>query len=172
MLATRFGGTLLTIMMLVAGAVSAPPAPHHSVKQDMKGIERLHEQDKEATLADRADQLAKLWDKDAVRFHMSRPAEIGAAVIYANDKQWEMSSGRERSLCGDLEVQDIQITGDWAFEWGYFSYKIAKGDKVSVQYGTVMRVMKRQSDGTWRFARVMGLPASSASAVVLKHPCQ
>jgi ketosteroid isomerase-like protein len=83
-----------------------------------------------------------------------------------------MSSGRERSLCGDLEIQDIQITGDWAFEWGYFSYKTAKGDQASVQYGTVMRVMKRQSDGTWRFARVMGLPASSASAVVLKHPCQ
>src|SRR4029077_237682 len=172
MQATRFGGTLLTIMMLVAGAVSAPQTPHPSVKQDMEGIERLHEQDKEATLADSADQLAKLWDKDAVRFHAERPAEIGAAVIYADDKQWEMSSGRERSLCGDLEIQDIQITGDWAFEWGYFSYKIAKSDKVSVQYGTVLRVMKRQSDGTWRFARVMGLPASSASAVVLKHPCQ
>jgi len=168
---TRFGATLLTITMLVAGAVSAPPATH-SVKQDMKGIERLHEQDKEATLADSADLLAKLWDKDAVRFHMTRPAEIGAAVIAADDKQWEMSSGRERSLCYDQEIQDIQIAGDWAFEWGYGSYKIAKGDKESVQYGTTMRVMKRQSDGTWRFARVMFLPASSASAVVLKHPCQ
>jgi ketosteroid isomerase-like protein len=172
MQATRFGGTLLTVMMLVAGAVSAPPAPHPSVKQDMKGIERLHEQDKEATLADSADQLAKLWDKDAVRFHMTRPAEIGAAVIAADDKQWEMSSGRERSLCYDMEIQDIQIAGDWAFEWGYGSYKSAKGDKVSVQYGTTMRVMKRQSDGTWRFARVMFLPAQSAAAVVLKHPCQ
>ena len=172
MQAARFGGTLLIVMMLVAGAVSAPQATNRSVKQDLKGIERLHEQDKEATLADSADQLAKLWDKDAVRFHAERPAEIGAAVIYADDKQWEMSSGRERSLCGDSEIQDIQITGDWAFEWGYFSYKTAKGDKASVQYGTVMRVMKRQSDGTWRFARVMGLPASSASAVVLKHPCQ
>jgi ketosteroid isomerase-like protein len=103
---------------------------------------------------------------------MTRPAEIGAAMIDADDKEWERSSGRERSLCYDLEVQDIQIAGDWAFEWGYGSYKIAKGDKESVQYASVMRVMKRQSDGTWRFARVMGLPASSASAVVLKHPCR
>ena len=172
MQATRFGGTLLTITMLVAGAVSAPQATHPSVKQDMKGIERLHEQDKEATLSDSADQLAKLWDKDAVRFLVARPAEIGAAVIYSDDKQWEMSSGRERSLCYDQEIQDIQIAGDWAFEWGYGSYKIAKGNRVSVQYGTTMRVMKRQSDGTWRFARVMGLLAPSASAVVLKHPCQ
>jgi len=172
MQATRFGGTLLTITMLVAGAVSAPQATHPSVKQDMKGIERLHEQDKEATLSDSADQLAKLWDKDAVRFLVNRPAEIGAAVIYADDKQWEMSSGRERTLCYDMEVQDIQIAGDWAFEWGYFSGKSAKADKVSIFYGKGMRVMKRQRDGTWRFARVMSLLAPSASAVVLKHPCQ
>src|SRR5215471_16728073 len=171
--ATRFGGTLLTITMLVAGAVSSPPAAHPSIEQDMKGIERLHEQDKEATLADSADQLAKLWDKDAVRFHAERPAEIGAAVIYADDKQWEMSSGRERSLCGDLEIQDIQIAGDWAFEWGYFSYKVADpAGKISIQYGKLLRVMKRQSDGTWRFARVMALPDTSACAVVLKHPCK
>ena len=172
MQATRFGGTLLTIMMSVAGAVNAPPASPPSVEQDMAGIERLHEQDKQATLSDSANQLATLWDKDAVRLLPGRPAEIGAAVIYADDKRWEMSSGRERSLCYDMETQDIQIAGDWAFEWGYGSYKSAKGDKVSIQYGTVMRIMKRQPDGTWRFARVMGLLATSASAVVLKHPCQ
>src|SRR5215468_5684039 len=172
MQATRTGGTLLVVTMLVAGTGIALSARHPSLKQDMIGIERLHEQDKEATLSDSADQLAKLWDRDGVRFPAGRPAEIGVAVIFADDKQWEMSSGRERSLCYDLEVQDIQIAGDWAFEWGYGSYKIARGDKETVQYAKLMRVMKRQSDGTWRFARVMGLPAPSASAVVLKHPCQ
>ena len=175
MQAMRFAGMLLTIMMLVAGAVSAPQAPHPSVKQDMKGIERLHEQDKEATLSDSADQLAKLWDKDAVRFSIGRPAEIGAAVIYADDKRWEMSSGRERSLCYDNEIQDVQIAGDWAFEWWYGSYKTSKDGKVSIGYGKGLRVMKRQSDGTWRFARVISLidpSASGASGVVLKHPCQ
>src|SRR5262249_59740318 len=131
----------------------ASPPSHPSAEQDMAWIERLHQQDKEATLEDSADQLAKLWDKDAVRFLTDRPAEIGAAVIYADDKQWEMSSGRERTLCYDMEIQDIQLAGDWAFEWGYGSYKIAKGDKESIQYGKLLRVMRRQSDGTWRFAR-------------------
>src|SRR5215469_4106197 len=168
----RFGGTFLTIMMLIAGAVSAHQATNPSVKQDMIEIERLHEQDKVATLADSADQWAKIWDKEGIRFSADRPAEIGAAVIYADDKQWEMSGGRERTLCYDMEIQDVQIAGDWAFEWGYFSGKSAKGDKVSIFYGKGMRVMKRQPDGTWRFARVMSLLAPSASAVVLKHPCQ
>ena len=172
MQATRLGGKLLVVTMLVAGTGIVLSASHRSLKQDTIGIERLHGQDREATLSDSADQLAKLWDKEAIRFPMGRPAEIGAAVIFADDKQWEMSSRRERSLCYDLEVQDIQIAGDWAFEWGYGSYKIARGDKETVQYAKLMRVMKRQSDGTWRFARVMGLPAPSASGVVLKHPCQ
>jgi len=93
-------------------------------------------------------------------------------VIYADDKRWEMSSGRERTLCYDMEVQDLQIAGDWAFELGYVSGNSEKGGKVSIQYATVMRVMKRQSDGTWTFARVTGVLEPSASAVVLKHPCR
>src|SRR5262249_60143643 len=95
MQATRLGGKLLVVTMLVAGTGIALSASHPSVKQDLIGIERLHEQDKEATLADSADQLAKLWDKDAVRFHMTRPAEIGAAVIYGDAKQGEVRGGGE-----------------------------------------------------------------------------
>ena len=165
--------TVLATSLLSAGQGTPPKASvRDDSEADRAAIERLHEQDREATLTDSADQLAKLWDKDAVRFTASRPAEIGAAVIYADDKRWEMSSGREHTLCYDMEVQDVQIAGDWAFEWGYFSGKISQGGKESIIYGKGMRVMKRQSDGSWRFARVMSLLAPSASAVVLKHPCQ
>jgi len=164
---------MLTTSWSSAGQGELPKAARpEGSEADRAAIERLHEQDKEATLSDNADQLAKLWDKDAVRFLTERPAEIGAAMIYADDKRWEMSSGRERTLCFDMEIQDVQIAGDWAFEWGYFSGKTSKADKESIFYGKVLRVMKKQSDGTWRFARVMGLVSPSASAVVLKHPCQ
>jgi hypothetical protein len=71
MQAARFGSTLLVITMLKASIGSACSASHPSAKQDLAGIERLHEQDRHATLSDRADQLAKLWDKDGVRFHMT-----------------------------------------------------------------------------------------------------
>jgi ketosteroid isomerase-like protein len=161
--------------LLISPGEGVPPkaGAGDSSDADRAAIERLHQEDKEATLADSADQLAKLWDKDAVRFPAGGPAEIGAAVINADDKRWEMSSGRERTLCYDIEIQDVQIAGDWAFEWGYLSGKSSKGGgKESIFYGNVMRVMKRQSDRTWRFSRVMVLPAPSASAVVLTHACQ
>ena len=169
MSATGIGSSLLVMAMSIGvfgGALAASRG-----QQDLRGIERLHRQDSIATLSDDADQLAKLWDKDGVRFPTARPTEIGAAVIYADDKRWQVSSGRENTLCYDFEVQDIQFAADWAFEWGYGSLKTARGGKASIEYAKVMRVMKRQSDGTWRFARVMALRAPSAAGVVLKHPC-
>jgi hypothetical protein len=171
MLCNRFGQVLCVITIVAAGAGTAFPQ-NPSVQQDKAGIERLHQQDKDATLSDKADELEKLWDVDGVRIMPGRPAEISKAVIYADDKGWEASPGRERSLCYDLEVQDVQIAGDWAFEWAYGSYTTSKDGKRTTLHGKVMRVMKRQADGSWKFARVMGLPDSNASAAPVAHPCR
>lgn len=166
---------MVATAVLAASYLSAVhgTSPKSSVRggseADLAAIERLHDEDREATLTDSADQLAKLRDKDAVRFPMESPAEIGAAAIYADDKRWEMSSGRERTLCYNMEVQDVQIAGDWAVEWGYASGKNAKDGKVSIEYAKILRVMKKQSDGTARFARVMVLTAPSASAVLQRN---
>lgn len=142
-------------------------------EQDIAGIERLHQQDAAATLSDKADELANLWDSDAVRIQPGAPAEVGKAVIYANDKRWEASKGKQKTLCGHLEIQDLQIAGDWAFEWAYFSYKenTAEG-KVSTSQGKVFRVLHRQVDGSWKFARVMNFTEKLPSAAPMSHPCE
>jgi ketosteroid isomerase-like protein len=164
--------TLATSLLSAGQGAPSKTAASDRAEADRAAIERLHEEDRKATLSDSADQLAKLWDKDAVRFPSGRLAEIGAAVIYADDKRWETSSGREHDLCYDIEIQDVQISGDLAFEWGYGSGKISKNGKESIFYAEILRVMRRQSDGSWRFAAVMSQTAPSASAVVLQHPCQ
>jgi ketosteroid isomerase-like protein len=142
-------------------------------EQDIAGIERLHQQDAAATLSDKADELAKLWDNDAVRIQPGSPAEVGKAVIYANDKRWEASKGKQKTLCGELEIQDLQVAGDWAFEWAYVFLKenTAEG-KVSTSQGKVLRVLHRQADGSWKFARVMGFPEKLPSAAPVSHPCE
>ena len=142
-------------------------------EQDRAAIERLHQQDVAATLSDKADELAKLWDDDAVRIQPGYPVEVGKAVIYANDKRWEASKGKQKTLCGRMEIQDLQIAGDWAFEWAYFSYKenTAEG-KVSASQGKVLRVLHRQVDGSWKFARVMNFTEKLPSAAPVAHPCE
>jgi len=130
-----------------------------SSQSDRAGIERLHQQDVQATLSAKADELAKLWDNEAVRLQEGGPAEVGRAAIYSDDKRWEASASRGQPRSYNAEVKDLQIVGDWAFEWGYFtaSYKEAATGKTVNLRGKQLRVLKRQSDGSWRFARVMSL---------------
>jgi hypothetical protein len=104
----------------------------------------------------KAAELAKLWDGEAVRIQPGSPAEIGRAVIYADDRHSEASSGRARTLCYKPEVQDLTIAGDWAFEWGYFSYRHSANPKAV--RGKMLRVIRRQPHRSWKFARVIGLP--------------
>jgi len=127
-------------------------------QQDRAAIERLHALDVKTTLSDNADELVKLWDKDAVRLQAGHPAEVGKAVIYADDKKWEQSKDRDQMLTYMSDIKDVQIVGDWAFEWGYASgsYRDAAGKIVDIR-GKQLRVMKRQPDGEWKFARVMGI---------------
>jgi ketosteroid isomerase-like protein len=141
-----------------------------SDKADRIAIERLHRQDIEATLSDKADELAKLWDSDAVRIQPGRMAEIGRAQIYSNDKRWEAKPDRPNTLCYKSEIKDVQITGDWAFEWGYISYRDSSNSKP--MRGKVLRVMKRQPDGSWKFARVIVFNEEKESAAPMSNPCQ
>jgi ketosteroid isomerase-like protein len=142
------------------------------IAQDKIAIERLHQQDVEATLSGKADDLAKLWDSEAVRIEAGRPAEISKAVIYSNDKRSEAKSDGKRILCYKPEVQDLQIAGDWAFEWGYFSYKASANAQPVTGRGKVLRVLKRQPDGSWKFARVMVLTEKLESAAPVSNPCE
>ena len=153
----------------VVAAVDSPKSESRSEEGDRIAIERLHRQDIEATLSDKADELAKLWDSEAVRIQPGRPAEIGKTEIYANDKHWEAKPDRGRTLCYKSEIKDVRIAGEWAFEWGYISYKDSSNPKP--MRGKVLRVMKRQPDGSWKFARVIVFNENKESAAPMSDPC-
>jgi len=167
----RFRVMVILVGLLAASAAVALSArENRSELQAMAAIERLHQQDVAATLTDKADELAKLWDSEAVRIQPGEPVEIGKAVIYADDLRWAAKRGAVHTLCYNAEIKDVQITGDWAFEWGYFSYKESSDAKPG--RGKVLRVIKRQSDGSWKFARVIGFPEKLESAAPMSHPCE
>jgi ketosteroid isomerase-like protein len=141
-----------------------------SEQSDRSGIAQLHRQDIEATLSDKADELAKLWDEEAVRIQPGRPAEVGKTEIYANDKRWEAKPDRPKTLCYKSEIKDVRIAGNWAFEWGYISYRDSSNPKS--MRGKVLRVIKRQPDGSWKFARVIVFDETKESAAPMSNPCQ
>jgi len=163
---------LAGVCVLVVG-VAAFSKKGVSDEKARAGIERLHQQDRDATLSGKADELVKLWDPEAVRIQAGRPAEVGRNVIYEDDKGWEAKIGpREHWLCAELEIQDLQIHGNWAFEWGYFSYKAETNGKTEIGQGKVMRVMRQQPDGSWKFSRVMVIQDKERSAAPVSKPCE
>src|SRR5206468_8366448 len=160
----------LAVALALTTAIVLVEKENGSTQQAKLQIERLHQLDIEATLSDKADELAKLWDSEAVRIQPGGPAEVGKATILANDKRWEAKSDRSHTLCYKPEIQDLQIAGDWAFEWGYFSYKDSSTPKA--MRGKVLRVIKRQPDSSWKFARVIAFPEKNDSAASMSHPCE
>lgn len=165
------GGVRATIIsvLIFSSPLLLAAQQSRSLQQDRAGIEALHKLDIETTLSGTADDLAKLWDKDAVRLLPDSPAEVGKSAIYATDKR-EERSGSGRNVCYRSEIKDLQIDGDWAFEWGYFSYNEAGMPKP--MRGKVLRVIKRQPDGSWKFARVMAVVDQNDSATPMSNPCQ
>ncbi len=165
-------GKIIAIVgsLAASAAIAAFAYQNNSAEHVRAGIEQLHELDVEATLSDKADELAKLWDSEAVRIQPGRAAEVGKPEIYANDKRWESKADRPKTLCYKSEIKDVQIAGDWAFEWGYFSYKDSSNPKP--MRGKVLRVMKRQPDGSWKFARVIGFNEDKQAAAPMSQPCE
>src|SRR5947208_9763482 len=100
-------GKIITIVgsLTASAAIAAFAYQNNSAEQARIGIEQLHQLDVEATLSDKADELAKLWDSEAVRIQPGRAAEVGKAGIHANDKRWYASADRGQTLCDKADIK-------------------------------------------------------------------
>jgi len=83
----HFGLQTIIVCVFSLGSISPLSAQPRSLQQDREGIEALHKLDVETTLSGKADDLAKLWDRDAVRLLPDSPAEVDKAAIYATDQR-------------------------------------------------------------------------------------
>jgi ketosteroid isomerase-like protein len=125
--------------------------------QDMAGIEKLNSQDVAATLSGDPAALTELWTDDGVRFQQGEEADIGKQAIRAANERHKAAHPGARVLSYVPEINDVTITDGWAFEWGYFtaSYVEAAGGEETRIRGRLLRVLKKQSDGSGTGARGM-----------------
>lgn len=123
-------------------------------------IERLHKDDIAATVARDADALTALWDDDAVLLQPGTPPIIGKAAFHDFMKQAVAKSPSVKIVKYVPDLRDIQVAGDVAYEWGYFEAAQKSSDQQAPQSlrAKLLRVMKRQPEGSWKFTRVMWLP--------------
>jgi uncharacterized protein (TIGR02246 family) len=150
----------------VAGA-STPPAGHvvqgpdaspgSGRDADRAAIEKLKQDDVVATMARDAGAMADLWTDDAVRFGPDTAADVGRQAIRA---------ANERSTAVPLKVlsfvpetRDLRIWDGGAVEWRRFtaSFVASAAAEPAHVRGTVLAVLKKLPDGSWKVFRAMGI---------------
>lgn len=122
------------------------------------GITQLHQRDVAATLSGDAKMLRTLWTHDALRMEPGSPAEVGLDTIYANDRKGqEALPPGAGTLTYEPRICALEILGNRASEWGYFSTswrESASGPVRSVR-AKFFRVLRRDARGEWRFSAVI-----------------
>jgi uncharacterized protein (TIGR02246 family) len=149
--------TTLIPVVVVIFTLSSAHAANSGSAADLQGIEKLHSQDVAATLSGDPQALADLFTDDAVLLEPDAPAVIGKQAILDGNKKEKKEHPGGKTVKYKVDVKDSQILDGWAFEWAYFETSYRETDKAPVQSfrGKALRVMKRQADGSWKFARMM-----------------
>jgi uncharacterized protein (TIGR02246 family) len=124
---------------------------------DRAAIEKLFEQDIAATVARDPVALSDLWTDDAVRLGQGGVAEVGKHVIRAsNDRQTANRAFKVLSYVP--ETRDLTfLDGGWAVAWRSFTASVeSPGAEGKQMRGTVLMVLKKLPDGSWKVFRGMG----------------
>jgi uncharacterized protein (TIGR02246 family) len=122
---------------------------------DLAAIEKLRRADVEATLTQDASLLINLWSDDCVKLGIPGPAIVGKKAMQEVYEKFRADHPDFQVLKYAPDYKDVQVADGWAIEWVYYeaTYKMsAKDNPVSMQRKD-LRVLKRQGDGSWRFAR-------------------
>jgi uncharacterized protein (TIGR02246 family) len=156
--------SLVTILVFVAGlgigyfARSAVGTlqQRYTHKADLAAIEKLHQEDIEVTLSQDAQGLIDVWSDDGVRIHEGSPPVVGKQAIGAENEKVHSQYPEFKVLKYTTEITNVQITDGWAIEVGNVEaiYRMSAKDEPVNLRDTGMRLLKRQSDGSWKFALV------------------
>jgi ketosteroid isomerase-like protein len=129
----------------------------HTRAADLAAIEKLHQEDIAATLSQDPNLLVDVWTEDGVRLEPGRPAVVGKKAIEADNQEGRAVQPEFQVLTYAPEFKEVQIANDWAFEWNTWEAKFKMspdGPPLSLR-AKGLRVLRRQGDGSWKFARVI-----------------
>lgn len=120
------------------------------------GIAALHRADSIATVSGDPDALAMLFTTNGVRMEPGGSAVVGRDTMRAEDRRFRASHPGSGITTYASHIASLEVHGDWAVEWGYFDSDYVTGAGAAVQHvrGKVLRVLHRETDGTWRFSHV------------------
>ena len=129
----------------------------HNLESDIRSIEALNQHDVKATLAMDTDAIISQWTDDFVVLHAAGPIIRGQSANAAAAKKSMEQMKAFIPIEYNLDVQEITVAGDYAFEWGTYrgSARSLTGSENVNYVGKFMRILQRQPDGSWKMHRTM-----------------
>jgi uncharacterized protein (TIGR02246 family) len=127
-----------------------------------KAIERLHRRDMRASAAGDFAALRALVDDNAVMLPPGGAPQRGAKDFDAAFERMSSSPRTHEVIEYRLEFEEVKIFGNYAVEWGAIrgaTREIATGRVNQSEYH-VMRVLRRQSNGSWKVYRSIWAPGA------------
>jgi len=125
---------------------------------DLAAVEKLHQDDIKVTLSQDPKGLADVWDENGVRINPGAPPVVGKQAIVDDNAKFhsEYPDFKVLQYAPNIKEADIAIVDGWALEVGdtEATFKMSAKDNPSSIHDKGMRLLKRQSDGSWKFALV------------------
>jgi uncharacterized protein (TIGR02246 family) len=157
--------SLITILVFVAGlgvgyfarGAMGSFQQRYTHAADLAAIEKLHQEDIQATLTSDPKGLADIWAEDAVRFNPGGAPAVGKQAIEAENEKLRAQFPDFKTLSFAPKFKNIHIEDGSACEWAEIdsTYKISPDVLAASFHAKTLRVMKRQSDGSWKFALII-----------------
>lgn len=127
-----------------------------SDKEDLEAIHRLHEKDMAASKQGDYATLRSIMSDDAVVLPPGGKTIRGKDVLDANFSKMKESMQSIDVLDYVLDFEEVQIMGDYAFEWGTIrgSMKTKNSNDAMHSRYKVMRLLRKEN-GEWKVFRTM-----------------
>ena len=156
--------SLITILVFVAGlgigyfarGAVGTLQQRYTHKADLAAIEKLHKADVAATLTQDPSALTTLRSDDGVNLGFPGAPVVGIKAMGEAYAKFRADYPDFQVLKYAPNIKDLQVADGWAIEviYGESMYKLSAKDNPVTVKGEALRVLKRQSDGSWKFALV------------------
>ncbi|NUM81303.1 nuclear transport factor 2 family protein [bacterium] len=127
-----------------------------SEKNELEAVRKLHEKDMVASKKGDYQTLRSIMSDDAVVLPPGGKAVRGKDVLDSNFAKMKESMQAVEVLEYVLDFEEVQIIGDYAFEWGTIRGSMRmknSGDIIHSRY-KVMRILRKEND-EWKVFRTI-----------------
>ena len=102
--------------------------------------------------------MTELWSDKGVNLQFPEGPAVGLKAIREGYAKFRAERPDFRVLKYTPEIKEVQIVGEWALEIGTLSatFELFPKDEPRSVSDPAVRILKRQPDGSWKFA-VVGL---------------